>query len=201
MVGREWVEELKARLPELPEERRDRFISEYSLPPYDAGLLTGSKDTADFFEEFHRANPNLRPKDISNWLLGPISAIMNASGIDISEFFRRVSPDRLAGLLALQLKGAVNMSTAKSVLEDMFKTGKSAEDIIAEQGLGQISDSQLIEEVVGQVVEANPQPVADFRVGKEQALKFLVGQVMKATKGQANPGLANKLIRKKLAEG
>ncbi|MFC1981183.1 Asp-tRNA(Asn)/Glu-tRNA(Gln) amidotransferase subunit GatB [Chloroflexota bacterium] len=201
VISQEWIEEIRAKLPELPEARRDRLISEYGLPLYAADLLTSSKEMADYFEDFRGANMGLSPKDISNWLLGPVSAIMNANSIDITEFFRRISPERLAGLLILQSQGAVNMPTAKSVIEEMFDSRKSAEEIINEQGLGQISDTRQIEEAVSQVINSNPHPVADFKAGKEQALKFLVGQIMKATKGRANPKLVNELIRKKLDEG
>ncbi len=201
VISHDWVEEIRAKLPELPEVRRDRFMAEYRLPLYDANLLTSSKAMANYFEEIGRANNRLPAKDISNWLLGPASGIMNASNSNVTEFNERVSPERFARLLELNSKGAINTATAKSVLEEMFNSGKEADAIVAEQGLGQIRDTQEIEKVTSEVVEASPQAVADYKAGKAQSLKFLVGQVMRATRGRANPNLVSELLKKKLEEG
>jgi aspartyl-tRNA(Asn)/glutamyl-tRNA(Gln) amidotransferase subunit B len=208
VISKDWVAEIKARLPELPEARRDRFMAEYKLPLYDADLLTSSRDMADYEEEFIRkfaetgGPDNLsipeKAKMGSNWLLGEVSRIMNANNMDIPEFRQKVSPERLVKLSVLESKTVINTATAKSVLEDMFQTGKDPDRIIAEQGLSQISDTHEIEETISQVIAENPRALADFRAGKETALKFLVGQVMKATRGRANPKLANELLRKKL---
>jgi len=200
VISREWVEEIRSRLPELPGARRDRFIAEYGLPLYDANLLTGSKVMADYFEDSLVVDRELPAKEVSNWLLGEASRIMNAENIDISEFRKRVSPERLSELV-LATHSAINTATGKSVLEEMFKSGKSADDIITQRGLGQISDTREIEETVSQVITANAQAVVDFRSGKEQALKFLVGQVMKATEGRANPKLVNELLKKNFEGG
>jgi len=206
-VGREWVAEIKARLPELPEDRRDRFVAEYGLPLYDAGLLTGSRAMADYFEEstgtveYRKLPPDKAAKEVSNWLLGEARRIMNATNTDIHEFRKMISPKQLCRLVALIPAGGVSSTSAKSVLEEMFRTGKDAGEIIAQRGLGQISDTGQLEEVVIEVINSNAQPVADFKSGKETALKFLVGQVMKATGGQANPGLVNEILKKKLTEG
>jgi len=127
-----------------------------------------------------------------------VSRIMNADNIDIVEFGEKVGPERLAGLSVLNSQGVVNTASAKLVLEEMYKTGKDASDIVAQRGLSQISDASELEDTVAQVIEANPQALADFRTGKEQALKFLVGQVMKATRGRANPQLVNELLKKGL---
>ena len=202
-----WVEELRAKLPELPEARRDRFMAEYGLPLYDAELLTGSREMADYEEEFVKTGeprnlpPPERAKLGSNWLLGEVSRIINANNIDIVEFRAKVSPQRLAGLADLIAKGSVSGTTAKPVLEEMFNTGKDAAEIIAQQGLSQIGDSKEIEAVAVGVIEANPKAVADYRAGKGQSLKFLVGQVMRATRGRANPNLAAELLEKKLGKG
>ena len=198
-LDRKWVDEIKVRLPELPEAKRDRFMAEYGLPLYDANLLTSSKAMADYFETLTRSNATLSPKNISNWLLGPTIAIANASNIDMAEFSQRVGPEKLAGLLALESKAVINTATAKLILEEMFNTGKSADDIVREKGLSQISDTGAIEQAVVQVVNSNPQAVSDYRAGKETAIKFLVGQVMKATRGRANPQIVNELLKKKLA--
>ncbi len=199
IIGRDWVEEVRKKLPELPEARRDRFMAEYALPRYDADLLTGSKAMAEYYEEGAGVSQEVSPKEVSNWLLGEVSRIINADNIDIDGFRKKVNPPMLFGLI-LSSHGAVNAATAKTVLEDMFKTGRTADEIIKESGLSQISDTQELEKIVAEVINSNVQPVADFKAGKETALKFLVGQVMKATKGRANPQLVNEVLKQKLAE-
>ena len=207
VLSRKWVGEISSRLPELPEARRKRLIAEYKLPVYDANLLTSSKAMADYFEdclktaEFKKLPPNKGTKDVSNWLLGEVSRIINANNVDISGFGRKVSPEQLTRLLVLNSQGDISTATSKSMLEEMFNKGKDADTIAAEHGLSQISDANEVEKVIAQVVEANTQAVSDYKAGKAQALKFLVGQVMRATKGRANPGLVNKLLEKKLEEG
>ena len=200
VINREWVEEIKAKLPEMPEARRDRFMAEYGLPIYDANLLTMSKAMADYFEDCQKVNDKVSPKEASNWLLGEVSRIMNANNIDIDDFEKRVSAINLSGLI-FSSQHAINAATAKSVLEEMFKTSTDSGEIIARQGLGQISDTPEIENTVAEVINSNPKPLADFNAGKETALKFLIGQVMKATKGRANPALVNEVLKKKLTEG
>ncbi len=203
-LSRQWVEEIKAKLPELPEEKRDRFIEEYDLPPYDAEQLTKSRDMADYFENCMKTaeTSNLpaaeRAKLFSNWILGEFSRIMNAENIDVPDLAKKISIERLSELLALESQRAINTATAKSVFAEMYNTGKSAKEIIDEKGLSQITDSGEIEEAVSQVLADNPQAIADFNKGKETAIKFLVGQVMKITRGRANPQLANELVQRKL---
>jgi aspartyl-tRNA(Asn)/glutamyl-tRNA(Gln) amidotransferase subunit B len=199
IIGRDWVEAVRKKLPELPEARRDRFITAYDLPRYDADLLTGSKNMADYFEEGIKASKEVSPKEVSNWLLGEVSRIINADNIDVAGFRKKVSPRMLSGLI-LSSHGAINIATAKTVLDEVFTTGKSADEIIRERGLSQISDTHELEKIVAEVINSNVQPVADFKAGKEMALKFLVGQVMKATKGRANPQLVNKVLKQKLVE-
>ncbi len=200
------VHEIKAGLCELPEARRDRFMADYRLPEYDANLLVASKDMADYFEaclgteEFKKLSAEKGPKEISNWLLGETNRIINATGIDINQFSRKVSPARLCGLV-LSTYGSINALTAKTVLEEMFKAGKSADEIIAQRGVVQISDTSALEAEIAAAVKNNPAAVADYKAGKTQSLKFLVGQVMKATKGRANPAVVNELLEKKLKEG
>jgi aspartyl-tRNA(Asn)/glutamyl-tRNA(Gln) amidotransferase subunit B len=202
--SREWVEEIRAKLPELPEARRDRFMAECGLPLYDATLLTNTKEMADYFEECLNTNlPNnvsldKRAKMISNWLLGETSRIVNAQNITVKEFEQKVSPTQFTTVLSLNSEGDISTATSKSLLEEMYNSGKSAKEIIDEKGLSQITDSAEIEEAVGQVLAANPQAVADFKGGKETALKFLVGQVMRATRGRANPQQASELLKKRL---
>jgi len=207
VISREWVEEVRAKLPELPEARRDRFITEYKLPTYDVDLLIGSKAMADYFEdclrtdEFKKLPSGKGAKEVSNWLLGETSRIINATSTDIEDFRERVSPAHLCGLILSTSGGTINIATAKSVLEDMYQTGKSADDIIAQRGLSQISDTDAIEAEVIAAIKNNEAAVADYKSGKVAALKFLVGQVMKATKGRANPALVNDLLKRKLEGG
>ena len=204
-ISQEWVEKIRAKLPELPEARRDRFVAEYGLPLYDANLLTSAKAMADYFEESfkesYKANTGLTAKEISNWLLGEASRIMNLQNIGITEFKEQVSPSKFVKLLNIHLQGAISSTSAKVVLEEMFQTGTDSDEIITQRGLSQISDTQQLEDTVTEVLNSNVQAVADFKAGKEQALKFLIGQVMKATKGRANPTLVNEVLKKKLAEG
>jgi len=162
---------------------------------------------ADYFEEciktpeYMKLPQDKRAKEVSNWLLGEVSRILNATNSDINEFRERVGPERLCVLISNTHSDIINTATAKSVLGEMFDTGKDAADIIKERGLSQISDTEAIEEEVMAVIKGNEQAVADYRAGKEQALKFLVGQVMKATRGRANPKLVNEALKKKLEEG
>jgi aspartyl-tRNA(Asn)/glutamyl-tRNA(Gln) amidotransferase subunit B len=205
VMAREWLEEIKAKLPELPEARRNRFISDFGLPLYDAGLLTSSKPMADYFEEclktpsYKKLASDKGPKEIGNWLLGEVSRIINITGGNIDDFGRKVGPEHLTELIA-SVHGSINMATAKTVLEEMSKSGRSAAEIIARSGLSQIIDSSAIEVEVLKAITNNPQAVTDFQAGKMTAIKFLVGQVMRATRGQANPQLVNELMEKKLAE-
>jgi aspartyl-tRNA(Asn)/glutamyl-tRNA(Gln) amidotransferase subunit B len=198
MLDRAWIEEIKLQLPELPEPKRDRFVAEYGLSLYDAGLLTTSKSLAEYFERLAATKSAKSAKDAANWMLGPVTSLINSNNIDIVEFAHQISTEKLAGLLSLESKAVINTATAKAVLEDMFKSGKTADIIVKEKGLGQISDSAAIEEQVEAIIKTNSQAVIDFKAGKETAIKFLVGQVMKATRGRANPQIVNDLLKKKL---
>ncbi|MBA7662008.1 Aspartyl/glutamyl-tRNA(Asn/Gln) amidotransferase subunit B [subsurface metagenome] len=205
VLNRDWVEGIRSKLPELPEARRDRFVAEYGLPLYDANLLTGSKAMADYFEAcLETETPQSLPlarraKTVSNWLLDEFSRLLNVTDTEISD--SRVSPEQLCQLLDLIQKGSISGTSAKLVFEEMFNTSKDAADIITQRGLSQISDTQVVREVVNQVIQANTQAVADYKAGKAQAIKYLIGQVMKATRGRANPKLASELLREKLKEG
>jgi aspartyl-tRNA(Asn)/glutamyl-tRNA(Gln) amidotransferase subunit B len=199
IIGRDWVEALSKKLPELPEARRDRFISNYGLTLYNADFLTGSKNMADYFEEGIKASKEVSAKEVANLAIGEVSRIINAYNINIDEFRKKVSPEMLSGLIKSS-HGTINAATAKSVLEEMFTTGQSADEIIKRRGLSQISDTGELEKIAAEVIQSNVQPVADYKAGKETALKFLVGQVMKASKGRANPQLVNEVLKRKLAE-
>ena len=195
---------MRSKLPELPDAKRDRFIAEYSLTLYDANLLTSSKVMAEYFESYmkeepHRRSPKKSAKMVANWILGEFSHLLNATHTEINE--SRVSPGQLCQLLGLIQTGNISGTSAKLVFEEMFNTGKDADEIIQERGLTQISDTKAIETEVIKVINSNAQAVADYQVGKEQALKFLVGQVMKVTRGRANPKLVNELLKKRVGEG
>ena len=197
-IEQAWVERVKARLPELPETRRDRFVAQYGLPLYDANLLTESKAMADYYESCLKqgeASPG-KPKAVSNWLLGEFTRLLNATNTEITG--SKVAPPELCHLIDLVQKGNISGTSAKTVFEEMFKTGQAPDAIIQRQGLSQITDNREIEAAVDQVVAANPQPAADYKAGKTQALKFLVGQVMKATRGRANASLAQELLVKRI---
>ncbi|MDP2916553.1 MAG: Asp-tRNA(Asn)/Glu-tRNA(Gln) amidotransferase subunit GatB [Dehalococcoidia bacterium] len=203
-VSRQWVEQIRATLPELPEARRDRFVEQYGLPVYDANLLTTAKSMADYFEDCVKTGlpagveQSARAKMVSNWLLGEFSRLLNATNTEITS--AKVTPSELCHLLDLMHNGTINIPSAKVVFEEMFNTGKAANDIIKEKGLIQITDTRAIEEAISQVIAANKQAVADYKAGKTQAVKFLIGQVMKATKGRASPAVAQELLTKKLGE-
>jgi aspartyl-tRNA(Asn)/glutamyl-tRNA(Gln) amidotransferase subunit B len=195
-INQAWIEEVRAKLPELPEARRDRFVTQYGLPLYDANLLTETKATAEYFESCLKlgdASP-AKAKAVSNWILGEFTRLMNAGNSDITS--SKIAPVELCHLIDLVQKGNISGTSAKVVFEEMFKSGRQPDEIVKQQGLGQINDSSEIESAISQIIAANPQPVADYKAGKTQAIKFLVGQVMKATKGRANASTAQELLIK-----
>ena len=188
-----YIEELRDSLPELPDARRERFVSSYDLSEYDAEVLTGEKVLADYFE--NAINSGANPKKACNWIsteiLGRIDDVEK-----IAEY--SVTPHKLAGLLKLIDDNTISGKIAKDVLNRMIETGRDAETIVNEQGLRQVSDTSEIEPVIDRIIAANPGPVDDVRNGKEKAMGFLVGQIMKETKGKANPGVVNELLKKKI---
>ncbi|MEW5953583.1 MAG: Asp-tRNA(Asn)/Glu-tRNA(Gln) amidotransferase subunit GatB [Bacillota bacterium] len=189
-----WVESIRQSLPELPDARIRRMVEEHGLPGYDAETITSSRDLADFYE----ATVNLynEPKVVSNWIMGEVSRCLNAAGKKLAE--TPLTPRRLAGLLQLIAKGTISGKIAKGVFEDMFASGQDPEAIVQEKGLVQIADTGELGSLVTNVLAANPKSVADFKAGKEKALGFLVGQIMKETRGKANPQLVNQLIRERI---
>ncbi len=194
IIERDWVEEIRSSLPELPDARRARYVREYGLPEYDAGVLTNTKELADYFEQCIAVWS--APKAVSNWVMGDLTRLLNANNIEITGC--PVAPEQLASLLRLMDEGTISGKIAKKVFDEMFTTGKDAETVVKERGLVQISDESAIAAVVNGVLKRNPQSVADYRNGKERALGFLVGQVMKATKGKANPEMVNRLLKERL---
>jgi len=194
VLSREWVGDVRARLPELPDAMRDRFVSQYGLGRESAALLTNSRATAQFFEKTVSLYPQSRT--VANWMQTELFRLLKDGEGDVSG--TRLTPEMLAEMLTMIDKGTISSRIAKEVFEEMFNTGVSAAEIVKEKGLSQISDTAHLEVVVEDVIKNNPQAVADFRAGKGNALSFLVGQVMKLTRGQANPGVVNKLLRDRL---
>jgi len=188
------VEEVRRTLPELPDARRQRYVTTFGLSEYDAELVTASAPMAGFFEATVALFP--QPKTVSNWLVGDVTAYLNAQDREIEDL--PVGPGHLAELLRLVERGTISVRTAKEILPEMLATGARPEAIVAARGLAQISDTAALERVVDEVIAEHAGPVADFRAGKTQALTFLVGQVMKKTRGRANPELANALLRQRL---
>jgi len=192
----EYVQEQRDALPELPEAKKLRFISEHGLPTYDAEVLSSTRASADFFEEALRHYSEA--KVVSNWMMGDFFRMLNAAGIEISE--SKVSPTGLAELLKLMDEGTISGKIAKSVFAEMFEAGKSAAEIIKEKGIVQISGDAELYPVIDQVISENPTIVADFLAGKEKSFGFLVGQIMRYTQGRANPQVVNKLLRERLTQ-
>ena len=202
VIDRKWVEEIREGLPELAGQRRERFVEQYGLPRYDADLLTGTRPMAEYFEKTVALRPHDGPalepyaKNVSNWILGDLSRLMNLENLSITE--AKVRPEHLAALLNLVDSGTLSGAMAKTVLEEAFATGEAPSKIVEEKGLSQINDSSVVESAVAQALADNPKAVADYMAGKENAAKFLVGQVMKVTRGQARPELALQLVQSAL---
>ena len=194
VVDENWLESIRATLPELPTARRNRYISEYGLPEYDAGLLTSSKCLADFFEEAAKESNNA--KAVSNWMMGDLMRLLKDRGMEADSI--PFPGSHLAELVKLIDKGTISGTIAKKVFEKMFETGKNPQVIVKEEGLEVISDTGALSEAIRKVLEANPQSVADFRSGKEKAFGFLIGQAMKEMKGKADPQLINRLLKEEL---
>jgi aspartyl/glutamyl-tRNA(asn/gln) amidotransferase, B subunit len=190
VLSDEYINSIKESLPELPNVKKERYLKEYNLSLYDANILTMSIKTANYFENVVKKCNN--PKMVANWIMGDFARLLNENDISIDE--SRIGEENLASLIDLIDKGTISSKIAKTVFEEMFNTGKEAKQIVEEKGLVQISDEGAIKEIVEKVVENNPQSIIDYKAGRDRALGFLVGQVMKESKGKANPGLVNKLL-------
>ena len=196
VIDPEWIEEVRAGLPELPAARRTRFVRDYGLPPYDAGVLTSSRPMADYFEAC--AGTDADPKAVSNWIMGDLLRKHNEDEREITDC--PVTPADLVGLLSLIDKGTISGKIAKTVFEEMYKTGEKPGAIVEAKGLVQVTDEGEIAGIVDEVLAANSDNVARYKAGAEKLLGFFVGQVMKATKGKANPKIVNELLRKALSK-
>jgi aspartyl-tRNA(Asn)/glutamyl-tRNA(Gln) amidotransferase subunit B len=202
-LARDYVESIRAQLPELPDAKEQRFMADYGLSEYEAHLLTETRARADFFDACLSPLSNAtveeltpRAKAVSNWMLGDFARLLNQASIDVEQ--AKVEPRALYDMITLIEQGSISGKTAKSVFEEMFKTGRPPANVVRELGLTQISGEEEIAAVVDKVLAANPKAVDDFRSGKEEAAKFLVGQVMRETRGRANPGMVNELLRRRL---
>ena len=195
-ISAEWIDEVARSMPELPDLRRARFMAQYGLPAYDAGVLTAGREISDYFDALARRLPS-QAKLAANWVMGEVAARLNRENL---EFDRVPLPsDALAGLLAKVADGTLSGKMAREVFEAMWNGEGSADQIIEARGLRQISDSTALEQLVGEVVAANPVQVAEYRSGKEKAFNFLVGQCMKASKGKANPAQLSEILKKTLS--
>ena len=190
VLSDEYINNIKDNLPEMPHIKKERYIKEYELPEYDSEILTSSKKTATFFEKTNEICNN--PKAVSNWIMGDFARMLNEKEIEIDE--SKVTEENLASLIMLIDKGTISSKIAKQIFEEMFETGEDAKTIVEKRGLVQISDEGAIKEICRRVVDANPQSIIDYKAGKDRAIGFLVGQIMKETKGKANPQIVNKLL-------
>jgi aspartyl-tRNA(Asn)/glutamyl-tRNA(Gln) amidotransferase subunit B len=193
-LEKEWIESCRKHVTELPAVRLQRFVREFALSEYDAGVLTASKSVADYFESCVKLFNE--PKTVSNWVMGELTRELNNSGTDASD--SPVSPERLVGLLRMVDKGTVSLKVAREIFPEVYSSGKTPEQIVQEKGLIQVSDEGALDTIIDEVLAKNPTQVAQFKEGKQQVLGFLVGQVMKASSGKANPGKVNELLKRKL---
>src|SRR5215467_1440069 len=198
VLDREAIKHVERTMPELPESRRNRFVEQYALSEYDAGVLATTRDLAEFFEETAKLSGH--PKTAANWIMGDLLRFYKDGNIDLKDLTTSpVTPKMLAAMISLVEKGTISGKIAKTVMEEMYRTGKQAEQIIAEKGLIQISNSDEIEKIVTKIIEENPKPAEQYRLGKTGNLGFFVGQVMKATGGRANPQTVNDILKRRLA--
>jgi len=191
-----FIDSVRATLPELPDQKAARFAADYGLSAYDAGVLTASRELAAYYEDVARAVPG-EPKLAANWVMGELAAALNKENLEIGS--GRLPAARLAGLLVRIADQTISGKIAKEVFETMWSSGASADAVIADKGLRQITDGAAIERVIDEVFARNPGQLAEYRSGKDKLFGFFVGQVMKATGGKANPAQLNELLRKKLA--
>ncbi len=197
-VSREWVDQIRARLPELPDDKRERLIRDYGLSAYDADVLTAEKPVSDYFDHAVSAGRarGADPKSIANWVTGELFRLMKESGAEIESV--KITPAQIADLVALVNSGTITTTIAKQVFEEMYATGKEPDRIVQEKGFAIIKDAGALSGIIDQVIADNPQPIKDYLAGKTTILKYLVGQAMKATRGQANPKLAADLLLQRL---
>lgn len=195
-ISQEWLEEVRAELPIMPKERRQVYINQYDLPEYDAMVLTLSKEMSDFFEGTIAAGAD--PKQASNWLMGEVSAYLNSEKLELHD--TKLTPANLAGMIQLIADGTISSKIAKKVFRLLATKGGNAKEVVEKEGLIQLSDPSQLLPIINAVLDGNQQSIEDFKAGKDRAKGFLVGQIMKQTKGQANPGMVNKLLAEELGK-
>lgn len=193
-VSDEYIENIRKTLPELPDARKARYMESYGLSAYDAAYVTSDKDRADFFEAMVKAGADA--KEACNWLMGELAGMLSENGLEIKD--SRVTPEAMAELLKLITKGTISGKIAKKIFPEMWETGKSAETIVKEQGLVQISDTGALEAMVDEAIAENPKAVADFKSGNKKAMGAMIGQIMKKSHGKANPRMVSGILIKKL---
>ena len=193
-LEKEFIEEVLATMPEMPIEKKERFVSEFSLSQYDADLLAADKDIAEFFEEVTKVSNS--PKLSANWIMGELSAELNNENLAIKE--SKVSSSKLGQLISRIEDGTISGKIAKDIFEKIWTTGKEVDDIIKEEGLEQVTDDKEIESMIDEVIKNNPQQLEQYRAGKDRLFGFFVGQVMKASQGKANPKQVNDILKSKL---
>ena len=189
-IDDDWKERVRADIPTLPDERKKRYVEELGLPPYDAQVLTITKEMSDFFDGTIEAGADA--KLASNWLMGEVSAYLNAENKELED--TSLTPEGLAGMIKLLKDGTISSKIAKKVFKELIENGGDAEKIVKDKGLVQISDEGTLRKMVSETLDANPKSVQDYKEGTERAIGFLVGQIMKASKGQANPQMVNKIL-------
>lgn len=193
-VSDEYIENIRKTLPELPDARKARYMESYGLSAYDAAYVTSDKDRADFFEAMVKAGADA--KEACNWLMGELAGKLSENGLEIKD--SKVTPEAMAELLTLITKGTISGKIAKKIFPEMWETGKSAETIVKEQGLVQISDTGALEAMVDEAIAENPKAVADFKSGNKKAMGAMIGQIMKKSHGKANPRMVSGILIKKL---
>jgi aspartyl-tRNA(Asn)/glutamyl-tRNA(Gln) amidotransferase subunit B len=197
VVAQEWIEELLEELPELPGQRRRRFVEDYGLSFEDASTLTATREMAEYYEAV--VQQGIDPRSAANWIISELVFLLKDAGQDIVN--GPVAPENLAGLIKLIDTGSISGKMAKSVIQEMFNTGKTAQQVVTDKGLSQLSDPVQLQPIIDKILAANADQVTAYRAGREQLFGFFVGQVMKATSGQANPQLVHQLLRRALATG
>jgi aspartyl-tRNA(Asn)/glutamyl-tRNA(Gln) amidotransferase subunit B len=193
-IGRDWVDAVRRALPELPAAKRERFVTQYGLSDYDAKVLAADRTMADFFEAAARS---ARPKPVANWIVNELARVLNERKLQPQQW--RIVPAQLVALLALVDAGTITAAAAKEILPDVVAAGRDPADLVRERGLAVVTDAASIEAVVDRVLAAQPKAVADYRGGKVATLKFLVGQVMKETRGTVKAPQAEEILKRKLA--
>ncbi|PLV59986.1 Asp-tRNA(Asn)/Glu-tRNA(Gln) amidotransferase subunit GatB [Thermotoga sp. KOL6] len=196
VLSDEYLERVKQELPELPDEKAERFMREYGLPEYDAKVLTASKELAEFFEKCVKVVK--KAKELSNWIMTEVLRELNERNIEITE--SKLKPEHFADLFKLMDEGKISIKIAKEIFPEVFETGKMPSQIVEEKGFVQINDEKLIEELAKRAIEQNPKAVQDYKAGKKKAMGFFVGFVMRETKGKANPEITNRIVKKLLEE-